>query len=160
MPQSNLIETSLALAADRAGDITPLVYDRLFASYPEMRAEFWRDRSGAIRGEMLSRVFETILDLAGPRAYADQMIECEIVTHDAYGIPRSVFTTFFRAVADTVAAAAGADFTPAMAAAWAALLADVDAIVARAPGADTPERLIDPSTILPDRTGQPVLPHQ
>lgn len=133
MPQPNAIEASLMLAAERAGDITPLVYDRLFAAQPAMRAEFWRDGSGAIRGEMLSRVIETILDLAGPRAYADQMIDCEIITHDAYGIPRSVFTTFFAIVAETVAAIAGPDWTPDMAAGWARLLADVDAIVAAAP---------------------------
>ncbi len=138
MQPSNLIEASLALAATNAGDITPLVYDRLFARQPAMRAEFWRDASGAIRGEMLSRVFETILDLAGPRAYAGQMIECEIITHDAYGIPRSVFPTFFSAVADSVAAAAGSGWTPEMATAWAALLADVDTIVAEAPGSDPP----------------------
>ncbi|WP_426168829.1 hypothetical protein [Sandarakinorhabdus sp. DWP1-3-1] len=127
------IEASLMLAAARAGDITPLVYQRLFERQPAMQAEFWRDGSGAIRGEMLSRVIETILDLAGPRAYADQMIDCEIITHDAYGIPRSVFITFFATVAETVAAIAGPDWTPEMAAGWAGLLSDVDAIVAAAP---------------------------
>ena len=144
MPHTNPIEASLSAAADRAGDITALVYDRLFATQPDMRAEFWRDGSGAIRGEMLSRVLETILDLAGPRAYAHQMIECEIITHDAYGIPRSVFTTFFATVAGSVEAAAGPDWTPAMANAWAALLTEVDTIVARAPGPEMPAGANDP----------------
>ena len=122
------------LAAERAGDLTPLVYARLFATQPAMEAEFWRDRSGAIRGEMLARVFEVLLDLAGPRAYADQMIGTEFITHDAYGIPRAVFGTFFPLVAETVQAVAGADWTPAMAAAWSALLGDIDAILAAVPG--------------------------
>lgn len=124
------LEASLAIAADRAGDLTPLVYARLFAAQPAMEAEFWRDRSGAIRGEMLARVFEVLLDLAGPRAYADQLIGTEYITHDSYGIPRPVFGTFFRTVADTVRAVAGPDWSPAMDAAWAALLAEVDAILA------------------------------
>lgn len=124
------IEASLAIAADRAGDLTPLVYDRLFARYPEMRAEFWRDGNGAIRGEMLARVFETIIDMAGPRVSADAMIGCEIITHDAYGIPREIFGAFFGIVGDAVATVCGPDWTPAMAAGWAELLGEVDAVIA------------------------------
>jgi len=44
------VEASLGAAAARAGDLTPLVYDRLFAAFPATRAEFWRDTRGAIRG--------------------------------------------------------------------------------------------------------------
>jgi hypothetical protein len=101
-------EASLTAAAEQAGDLTPLVYARLFERLPEMEAEFWRDKSGAIKGEMLARVFEILLDLAGPRAYAQHMIGTEFVTHDAYGIPRKLFGTFFAVVADSVQQAAGA----------------------------------------------------
>ncbi len=124
------LEASLAIAADRAGNLTPLVYARLFAEHPAMEAEFWRDRSGAIRGEMLARVFEVLLDLAGPRAYADQLIGTEFITHDSYGIPRAVFGTFFSTVAETVRAIAGPDWTPAMAAAWGILLVEIESILA------------------------------
>ncbi|OYU14555.1 MAG: globin [Alphaproteobacteria bacterium PA4] len=125
------VEASLALAAERGGDLTPAVYARLFARLPQMEAEFWRDRSGAIRGEMLARVFEVILDLAGPRAYAEQMIGTEYVTHDAYGIPRALFPVFFAVVAEAVEAACGDGWTPAMADGWAALLADIDAMLGK-----------------------------
>ncbi len=153
-------EASLALAAARAGDLTPLVYARLFEARPELRAEFWRDTRGAIKGEMLARAFEALLDLAGPRAFADAYIGTELVTHDAYGIPRSVFGDFFAAIADTVAAVAGRDWTPAMAAAWAAVLAEADAILASVPALGTPQPLPDPATGLPAGGRDIAVPHR
>ena len=62
---SALVVASLELAAERAGDLTPLVYTRLFAEQPQMEALFWRDKTGQIKGEMLARVFEAILDFVG-----------------------------------------------------------------------------------------------
>ena len=113
------VEASLMLAAERGGDLTDAVYARLFARHPAMEAEFWRDRNGAIRGEMLSRVFDAILDLCGPAAWAPAYLETEAVTHDAYGIPRSIFTDFFAVIGETVKATLGPDWTPEMAAGWA-----------------------------------------
>jgi hemoglobin-like flavoprotein len=143
------IEDSLTLVASRIGDPAGLVYAALFARHPAMEAEFWRDRSGAIRGEMLARMFETVLDLAGPRAYADAVIGTEAVTHDAYGIPRTVFLDFFEVVAGVVRDVCAADFTPAMAAAWAAVASDAAAILAALPGPDAPQRALDPALVLP-----------
>ncbi|MDT9694089.1 hypothetical protein Q5762_38330, partial [Streptomyces sp. P9(2023)] len=74
-----LIEASLEEAAERAGDLTPLVYARLFAEQPQMEALFWRDRTGQIRGEMLARVFEAILDFVGERLYAEHLIQTSVV---------------------------------------------------------------------------------
>ena len=71
------IEASLELAAERGGDLAPAVYARLFARAPQMQALFWRDTSGAIKGEMLAKVFEAILDFTGPRVYAHMLIETE-----------------------------------------------------------------------------------
>lgn len=113
------VESSLMLAAERAGDITDAVYARLFARHPAMQAEFWRDKNGAIRGEMLSRVFDAILDLCGPAAWAPAYLETEATTHDSYGIPRTIFTDFFAVIGETVKDALGPDWTPDMAAGWA-----------------------------------------
>jgi hemoglobin-like flavoprotein len=129
-------EASLAAAAARGGDLTADVYDRLFARHPAMRAEFWRDGKGSIRGEMLARVFETLIDMAGPRAFAAPVIATELTTHDAYGIPRPLFAQFFAIVRDSVAEGAGPDWTPAMAAAWDAVLGDIDAMLAVARESD------------------------
>jgi hemoglobin-like flavoprotein len=113
------VEASLMLAGERGGDLTDAVYARLFARHPAMQAEFWRDKNGAIRGEMLARVFDAILDLCGPAAWAPAYLETEAVTHDAYGIPRDIFADFFAVIGETVAATLGPDWTPDMAEGWA-----------------------------------------
>ncbi len=125
------IEASLELAAERGGDLSPAVYARLFARQPQMQALFWRDTSGAIKGEMLARVFEAILDFIGERRYADHLIETEVVTHEGYEVPRGVFATFFGVVAEVVRETCAGAWTPAMAGAWARVLADLDYYVAR-----------------------------
>ena len=125
------IEESLAIAGERGGDLTPSVYARLFSRQPEMEALFVRDVQGAIRGEMLMRVFEAILDFIGDRRYADHMVEAEVITHEGYEVPRKVFATFFGVVAEGVQEACGPEWTPAMADAWRRLLADLDTYVSR-----------------------------
>jgi hemoglobin-like flavoprotein len=126
MSQAALIEQSLELAAERCADLTPLVYERLFGEQPQMRALFWRDSNGAIRGEMLARVFEAILDFIGERLYAHHLIQCEVVTHAGYDVPPDVFATFFPVVAATLRDVVGTDWTPEMDQAWRTLLADLD----------------------------------
>jgi hemoglobin-like flavoprotein len=127
--QAAEIERSLELLAERRPDPTPVVYERLFAAQPEMKAHFWRDTNDAIKGEMLAQVFAAILDFIGERRYADHMIGAEMITHEGYDVPREVFASFFGTVAETVRDVLGADFTPDMDRAWRALLADLDAYV-------------------------------
>ena len=131
-PHAAEIEESLERLAER-GDPTAAVYARLLEQQPQMQALFWRDADGAIKGEMLSRVFEAILDFIGERRYADHMIGAEIITHEGYDVPREVFATFFRVVAETTAEALGPEWTPAMADAWGELLAELDAYVKAVP---------------------------
>lgn len=128
-----LIEQSLELFAERCEDPTPLVYDRLFAANPAMATLFWRDANGAIKGEMLSRVFSAILDFVGDRRYADLMIGTEMITHEGYDVPREVFATFFAVVADTARDTLGADWTPAFEAAWRDMLAEIDVFARKVP---------------------------
>jgi hemoglobin-like flavoprotein len=128
---AQVIETSLEAAAERAGDLTPRVYELLFERQPEMRPHFWRDQNGAIKGEMLMRVFEAILDFIGERQYAHRLIQCEVLTHAGYDVPPDVFATFFGLVGEVVCEAAGPDWTAAMEAAWDRMLADLDFYVTR-----------------------------
>ena len=122
----SLIETSLELAAERCEDLTPVVYDRLFAQYPDMRALFWRDTNHSVKGEMLAKVFEALLDFAGARKYAAAMIQCEVITHEGYDVPPDVFRIFFAVVADSIREVLGEAWTPPMAAAWQDLLEQLD----------------------------------
>lgn len=120
------IEASLELASERGGDLSPAVYERLFARQPDIKPLFWRDANNAVKGEMLAKVFEAILDFIGPRAYAHHLIETEVVTHEGYDVPRGVFATFFGIVCEVVREACADDWTPAMDAAWTRVLADLD----------------------------------
>ena len=121
---ATLIEQSFELAAERCGDITPRVYEKLFAKYPEMIPLFVRDTTGNVRGEMLTRSIDVILDYIGPNAFAENFLRCEVVTHDGYGVPPQIFSKFFDVLAETLREILGADWSPAMAREWQALLAD------------------------------------
>jgi hemoglobin-like flavoprotein len=120
------VERSLEIAAERAGDLTPCVYEVLFERQPEMQLLFWRDTGGAIKGEMLMRVFEAIFDFIGERQYADRLIQCEVVTHAGYDVPPNVFATFFGIVGEVVREACAEAWTGELDAAWRRLLADLD----------------------------------
>lgn len=126
---ADAIEQSLGIAAERGGDLTPIVYTRLFERQPEMKALFWRDTTDAIKGEMLMKVFEAILDFIRARQYADHLIQTEVVTHAGYDVPPDVFATFFGLVAEVVEEICGPDWSPAMAEAWQRMLADLDYFV-------------------------------
>jgi hemoglobin-like flavoprotein len=119
-----LIEQSFELAAERAGDITPLVYEKLFVKYPEMIPLFVRDTTGAVRGEMLTRTIEAVFDYIGPNTFAENFLRCEVVTHDGYGVPPQIFSKFFDVLAETMRDILGTEWSPAMAREWQALLAD------------------------------------
>lgn len=124
-PVTHAIELSLEIAAERAGDLTPRVYALLFARQPQMEALFWRDRDAAIRGEMLARAFETILDFVGERRYAHHLLRSERITHEGYDVPRDVFMTFFGVLVEAIEEACGADWTEEMSSAWRRTLTDI-----------------------------------
>lgn len=123
------VEASLSLVSERCGDLTPFVYDRLFREHPEMKPLFVRDGNDAVKGEMLARVFEIILDFVGENHSAAQMIQCEVVTHAGYDVPPDVFGIFFTIVADTIREQLGQQWTDAFETAWQALLRDLDYFV-------------------------------
>jgi hemoglobin-like flavoprotein len=123
------IERSLEIAAERGGDLTSIVYARLFERQPDMKPLFARDTDDGIKGEMLMRVFEAVLDFVGERRYADHLIQTEVVTHDGYDVPPPVFATFFGLVAEVVEEVCDAGWSPTMGDAWRRTLADLDHFV-------------------------------
>ena len=98
----NPIERSFEIAAECCDDLTPLVYRRLHAEYPETLTMFRTEGSELVKGSMLALTIDAILDFAGPRTGHFRLIECEVSSHDAYGTPRELFVAFFGVIADAL----------------------------------------------------------
>ena len=94
MTDADRIDAILERAAE-IPDLTTRVYARLFGLHPEMRALFVRDSDGSVKAEMLAKVWEILIDVADRREWAARMIQCEVGTHDGYGVPPDVFGVFF-----------------------------------------------------------------
>jgi hemoglobin-like flavoprotein len=107
------------------------VYRRLFAEHPEAEAMFRTEGSDLVKGSMLALTIEAILDFAGERRGHFRMIECEVVSHDAYGTPRDLFVAFFAVIADTLRELLGSDWSDEIEDAWQQLLAELDGAVQR-----------------------------
>ena len=120
-----VITHSLELAGERCPDLTPLVYAKVFDLYPDMQPLFVRDKTGQVRGEMLARVIEVVLDFIESDHYASNLIASESITHDGYGVPRDIFPKFFDALADTVRELLGREWTPEIAENWTTLTVEL-----------------------------------
>jgi hemoglobin-like flavoprotein len=129
--RAELISRSLELVAERHGDPAPQVYARLFADFPETEALFVRDTTGAVRGEMLAVAFQCIFDVTATGAYAANLIRAERINHEGVGVAPEAFGRFFPIVMETCRDLAGDGWTPEMEAAWADLLVELDAVIAR-----------------------------
>src|SRR6201996_6808023 len=123
------IEHSFEMAAERYGDLTPLVYQKLFREHPEAQAMFRSEGGDLVKGSMLALTIEAILDFVGERSGRFRMIECEVVSHDAYGTPRDLFVAFFGVIAATLREILQTDWSPEIDAAWQQLLGEIEAIV-------------------------------
>jgi hemoglobin-like flavoprotein len=132
LSEPNPIERSFEIAAARCKDITPLVYRRLHAEYPETATMFRTEGSEPVKGSMLALTIDAILDFVGPRTGHFRMIECEISSHDAYGTPRDLFIAFFGIIARTLHEILGEDWSPEIDKAWRNLLGEIETLVAHA----------------------------
>lgn len=124
--QGDLIVQSIERAAERCDDLTPLVYERLFRLRPETEPMFRKQVKDLAKGEMLAQTIQVILDFVGERRYGARMIQCEVLSHNHYGVPVDTFGVFFGVVADTIREVIGADWSEATGEAWKQLLADLD----------------------------------
>ena len=133
-----LIVESLELAAARCDDLTPLVYDRLFAEKPETRAMFRTDPKNLVKGSMLELALDAILDFAGEKKASHRLIFCEVQSHDAYGTQPEIFTVFFVVIRDVLRECLGADWSAEFDAAWTTTLKGLDDYVNQAIAAMRP----------------------
>jgi len=130
MSSTNPIERSFELAGERCEDLTPLVYRRLHTERPETLTMFRTDGSELVKGSMLALTIEAILDFAVPRSGKFRMIECEVMSHDAYGTPLELFVAFFGVILRTLQEVLSADWTAEMEQAWRKLLGEIEMMVA------------------------------
>ncbi|MFN5512821.1 MAG: globin [Burkholderiales bacterium] len=137
MPQAERarwVQESLELLAERVGDPSDRVYERLFEILPQTRALFIRDTAGIVRHEMLARAFETILDLVDEGRVAHGLLLSEYVNHQQIGVPTGAFEVFFDALVQVIREVLSDQWTALHEQAWASVLADIRTIVARGHG--------------------------
>ena len=120
---TEIVAHCLELIAERAGDPSALVFQRLFLENPEIEALFVRDTACLVRGEMMAVTLEALLDCAGGDAYAVSLVEIERVNHVGLGVEPAVFDTFFRVVMTVFKEILGDNWTHEMDAAWRRVLA-------------------------------------
>jgi hypothetical protein len=123
---SEALLASLERAADVAGDISPAIYDRYFELCPDSRA-IMSHTDEYMRGRMLDEVYRLLMNdnLTGDRDY----LAFETVNHRAYGAAGYMYENLLLAVRDVVRGALGQDWTPSVAAAWNARLAELLGII-------------------------------
>ncbi len=130
---NTLIHESLERAGELCPDLTPKVYEQLFNQHPDLKSKFIMDKNHAVKGEMLSKAFEAIIDLTGAELYARTLIHAEAINHDNnFGITKEVFVTFFPIVRDTVRNVLGGNWTAETDQAWSQLLEKIDGLIRRA----------------------------
>jgi hypothetical protein len=91
---------------------------------------FRRDGGDLVKGSKLAFALDAILDFAGKRSGHFRMIECEVLSHDAYGTPRELFNAFFTVIAETLCELLGPDWSAEMDQAWRELLRQLEDVVA------------------------------
>lgn len=117
MGHAELIELSLEIAAERAGDLVPLVYPRFFTLYPEAVLEFGDDQDDHSKGKMLVNLLMEIIGQAENKVYPNN-IRRWISDHFAYGVVPSMYTDLFTCLLGVVKESNGSDWSDDMAAAW------------------------------------------
>lgn len=129
MDNHALIVGSLDRLGEMGVDPTAEVYYRLFIKHPDLEALFVLDRDGAVRGNMLTKALDALVDLAGPRAFGAHFILAEATNHEGIGVSREVYADFFDCIAEVVRETLGGDWSDEVEAAWAAVIVEVRELI-------------------------------
>lgn len=113
-----LLEHTLDRVAERLGDPTPQVFERLFARWPELQGQFCNDPAGSVRGEMFLRALECLLDAAALSRFAAGFVSAQQLGHLDYGVSSAQFMQFFDTMVEVFKDALGDEWTPQIDAAW------------------------------------------
>jgi len=103
-----LIENSLTLAAERLGDITPLVMENFYARFPACQAVFERLSLGKpheMEGEMVTQTVYSLLAVVEQPEATGIMLDEEVIQHQYYEVPVEYFNGFIDSTVDVILAA-------------------------------------------------------
>ncbi|HIG40849.1 MAG: globin [bacterium] len=112
----DLVLVSLELAADKAGDITPEIYRRYFASCPGSQ-DLMSHIDDLVRGKMMEEVFRLIM----VQNYDEEShyLNFEVKNHKyAYSVQPHMYTNLLNAVHVTVKESVAEAWSPGMEDAW------------------------------------------
>ena len=125
------MEAPLFAIADSDIDITPALFDRFFATFPEQRAAFINLDAAA--GRMTNETIEAMIGLATDEHWVPITIINFVDLHRNYGdFPASLYAAFIDMTVDALAHAAGAAWTDESNAAWRAQADRLKAMLAEA----------------------------
>lgn len=115
-----LLEASLEIAAGRCEDLTPLVFARFLELQPDSAGLFTEDDLAVNRrGRMLQEITFLLLHHAAGESYVPVNVQSTASDHTAYGVyDPALYTAFFVAYTDVLAALLGDDWNSAYASAW------------------------------------------
>jgi len=117
-PRSAVVANTLEQVAERVGDPTPLVFQRLFATNPDVEALFVRDTGGLVRGQMFQVTIDSLLDFLDDQSYGSSLVQVERVNHEGLGVAPEVFDTFYWTVVATFRDILGSAWSGEMDAVW------------------------------------------
>lgn len=111
------MEATLAAVGKAGIDIRHALFDRFFAAFPERRATFISVDAASRR--MTDETLQMMLGLAQGEAWVWPLVAELVFTHRSYGfLPIAEYDAFIDMTIAELGAAAGAEWTPAAAAAW------------------------------------------
>lgn len=126
-----LMEATLIAIAQADIDITPPLFERFFAAFPEQRPAF--TNLGAASGRMTSETIEAMIGLATDEHWVPVTIAHFVDLHRNYGeIPYAQYAAFVDMTVDALADAAEAGWSEAQALAWRTQAARLNAMIAQA----------------------------
>ena len=125
------MEAPLFAIAEADIDITPALFDRFFATFPEQRAPFLNLDAAA--GRMTNETIEAMIGLASNEHWVPTTIINVVDLHRNYGdFPASLYAAFIDMTVDALADSAGTAWTGESNAAWRAQADRLKAMVAEA----------------------------
>ena len=115
---ATVITETMERVAERVGDPTPLIFERLFVEIPQVEDLFIRDNGGLVRGQMFQVTMESLLDYLGDRSYGANLIRIERVNHQGLGVEPEMFDRFYLTVMATFKDVLGGEWTAEMETVW------------------------------------------